>query len=991
MAILGRLRTRSIQALGAWALALSQLFFAAGCRQSTGGGGGGGGMGSTAAGATAGVNMGQILYDVLHHQYESKGETAKVTALENRRDDFITSVNRILPSDVSSNLFPTLMGLLPIVDDGTVEAAAADIDRVIQDLLADGQTVDALVTLLQGGPTSKQVDLSSRSRNVLISRLLAYPELEQVAKAIFELVRDNDGVDESGQPNGEKNLLRDIQAMLSRQLLGYQPSPTSGQNIGQALDKLSEALLSDQPLEPFPDLGPAAWAVRLDANGNPKVAADATTGRLPVPFVDADNDGNCDVNTDLVPVDAAGAPITIAPFGTDGTRDSFGRALAPGGQPYYVYFDAKRTLVSELLLLTGQLLSKDVSGNLVAVMDGLADRVNHDNGTVDTADDYQTLSPDSPLLDLTHAQFEMVKRTSVCDLLKGLAAVVKQDPAKFSEMVDNLIVAINKASTAAATVPAQPNASQRMLNDLLPLIEDALRPHGRGTSAVRALLQAFNSEQRRLQNLPVAFARMMKYHDYRNRILADATRPSVMQRVLVMMERSNGCSVLGGNPSNMADFYLQAMAGQATILGFNISIGTINNLVDISIIRSVLCSSIRAEDVRALKDFNDTGALEAMKPICAVFASRGEITLLKNIMLGLNRHYETAMRPTEPMAVAILESGAVEKLFKSIDAMTQVRVPGSTTVVADVLADLLQQMVDSTTPVYDRRNQPHRTLMHLMMAPMDRMSATATQRNLKPRLDALTDALGDVLLQTYVDDNGTPQNAADDVERWKWTALNRSLGEVLAALADTMPAVPADRAQWAFDQQRQMETMLTGRDVVTMLDVMKTIGTSPQKSTINAAIGNLFTPRPQAAQDAFGAVVGLLASSLAHKPASRTTTINTQALATVLHFFGRQLDPAANKVSGVIMLIRKLIRADDGLLILRLARNCFDMGPNGTDTPAIEVLTSVFDDINAAGGGSSGPMTSASLRQTLQQVRDFITDPVNGLPSYIARIKNRTR
>src|SRR5689334_3080076 len=116
MTILGTLRKRSFQALGAWALALTQMFFSAGCRQATG------------------VNMGQILYELLHHGYETKGETAKAAALEARHDDFVNAVNRIIPADVSGNLFPTLRSLLPLVDEGVVEGATADVDLIIQDL-----------------------------------------------------------------------------------------------------------------------------------------------------------------------------------------------------------------------------------------------------------------------------------------------------------------------------------------------------------------------------------------------------------------------------------------------------------------------------------------------------------------------------------------------------------------------------------------------------------------------------------------------------------------------------------------------------------------------------------------------------------------------------------------------------------------------------------------------------------------------------------------
>lgn len=978
---MNRSARRHVRGLVTWAVCLSQLFWSVGCRQATGSGAGSGAHASTAAGATAGVNMGQIVYDLLHHGYETAGETGKMAALEARRSDFIDAVNRILPSDVSGNLWPTLMGLLPLVDDGTVERAAADVDAIIVDLLADPAALDGLVALMgatQGGAPQKAG--ADHSQNVMISRLLAYPELEDLARAIMELVRDHDGVDDQGQPNGERNLLGDVQALLSRQLLAYQPSTgTSGAATSIDLSALAGTLLAERPLSAFPDLGAPAWAVRRDRHGNPKVVADPATGKLPFPFIDRDADGVADVDVNGLPLDADNHLISIAPFGNDGTRDSFGRALAPGGALYYEYFDAKRTLLSEVLLLVGELLQRDVAGNAVKVVDAVTDRVRHDNGTSDPADDYETLSPTSPILDLTHAQFELTKRAPLCDLLRGLAEVVKRDPAKFAEMVDDLVVALHKAQQAAANAPAA-GGNQAMLDQLLPLVEDALRPRGRNNqSAVRALLQAFNSEQKRLQNLPASFALMMRYHDYGKRIPADATHKSVMQRVLEMMERADGCHVIGASGSgNMAEFYLDAMAGNASVFGINMSIGTINKLVDVAIIRQVLCSAIREEDVRALKDFADTGALEAMKPICRVFSQRGETALLKNIMLALGDHYDAAMRPTEPMAVAILESGAVEKLFEAIDAMTQVRVPGSTEYVADVLADTLQVVVDSSAPVYDRHGRRHKTLMHLLQAPLAELKTKAQQKGVAAEMDALMSALVEVVLATYTDAQG--------VERWKWGGLKSALGDVLEFAAGAIPQDPAARASWAYDQQHHMEQLLAGRDVITALDLLKTIAASPQKAVINRAIANFFTPRKNAAEDAFGAVLGVLADGLARKPGG-TVTIDPAAVAAVAHFLGRQLDPALGRFDGILDLVRKLIRADDGMLILRLARNAYSMGPNGTDTPAIAVIQSVLADVNAA--GTSGPMTRADLEATLRKAHDFINDPVEGLPRFIQRIKGR--
>ncbi|MEZ6187213.1 MAG: hypothetical protein R3F62_19650 [Planctomycetota bacterium] len=980
------LRNTTLQALGAWLLAFSQVFWVVGCRQTTGGGGG---SATTAPGATAGLNIGELVYQIMHHGYESKGEQAKADTLELNHSEFVGAINHILPSSVGQNLFPTLLDLLPLVDDGTVEAAIADVEAIVQDLVNDPATLDAVAELMSAsGASSSSSFAEQRDTFVLLNRLLAYPEMDKLSQAIFHLIDQYDGVDQYGQPNGERNLFRELQGTLSRVLQTSSVPQGSSTSITQGLGDLADALLAEKPMKGFPNLGAPAWAVRLDVHGNPQVLADPASGMLPAPFVDADADGVADVNAAGDPVDAGGQAIEIPAFGNEGARDSYGRALASGGGLYYAYFDAKRTLLSELLLVAGELFKKDLGADSMAILDKLSPRVMHDNGTpADPTDDYETLSADCPLLDLTHAQFELIKHTPLADLLKGIAVVIKNDPDQFGEIVDTLIVALKQAGNAASATSTTPaGGGKQLLDDLLPLLQDTLRPNGQQTSTMRDLLSAFNSQQAQLQTLPASFANMMKYHDYKNRVLADANNKSVMQRLLEMMERADKCNAPFAG--NMADFYLRAMAGDQRLLGITISINTIERLLDVSILRRLLCSGIRADDVLALKDFNQSGALDAMKPIAKVFSNRNQIPLLKNIMLGLGKHYETVMRPTEPTAVALLESGAVEKLFSVIDDMTTVQVPGRNDVVADVLADVLSEVMLTSTPVFDRRGVQKPTLMHLLMEPLDTLSQRAQASGASPLLDKVMSGLGEVLFATYVDDNGTPGDASDDVERWRYDCLKNELGRAIEFLADTLPSTAADRARWAAESQADIEELILSRELVLVIDVMSAITASPEKQVIHAALANLFTPTPTASDDVFGAICVLGAGLINHKKQSAPNPINDQALQQVLHFVGVQLDPALDRFSGIGRLALRIIGADDGLLLLKIARNAIDMGPNGTDEPPVAVLQRIVGDVGAA--GNTGPTTGDSLQTQLQGMLDFMRDSVEGLPAFIQRIKNRT-
>ena len=157
---------RTLQALGAWLLAFSQVFWAAGCRQSTGSGRSGA-VGSTAAGATAGPNIGEILYTTLHHTYDSEGHTAQAAVLQRRKLEFVNAINRLLPSGSSQDLFPTLLSLMPLFDDGTVDQALLDVDGLIADLLADPDALYGVATLLGGfgghGPSDPAANRASSS------------------------------------------------------------------------------------------------------------------------------------------------------------------------------------------------------------------------------------------------------------------------------------------------------------------------------------------------------------------------------------------------------------------------------------------------------------------------------------------------------------------------------------------------------------------------------------------------------------------------------------------------------------------------------------------------------------------------------------------------------------------------------------------------------------------------------------------------------------
>lgn len=219
--------------------------------------------------------------------------------------------------------------------------------------------------------------------------------------------------------------------------------------------------------------------------------------------------------------------------------------------------------------------------------------------------------------------------------------------------------------------------------------------------------------------------------------------------------------------------------------------------------------------------------------------------------------------------------------------------------------------------------------------------------------------------------------------------IANALAPVLELVADGIPTDRLDRARWAAQQQIAVERTLTGRDVVLVLDIFNAIAASPDKDVIRAGIVNLFTPRTQSAQDAFGGVLLLASDLLAASPSAAPATVDPQALADVLHFVGAVIDPDAGRIDGIVLLVRKLIAADGNLFLLQLARNAFDAGPNGTDPAPIAIVLEILDEVDAAAATAApaGPMTADSLKAKLQDAYDLVSDPVNGLRGIIARFR----
>lgn len=928
-------------------VALAALLAATGCREA--GNNVSAGFGSLSApGASANRGLGLLLYNVYHTSLRNEGDTAAMTTLEGHRPEFIDAINAIIPAEVSQNLFGTIQDLLPLIDDGTIPGMAEDVRLILESLRQNDAVLQAIVNMQDATSVANAEDYVT-----LVSRLLAYPQFDPLLEGIGQVMGENDGVDANGQANGERDLVTELLGVLSRQLKNL-PDAQAG---SAGASKLVDVLLTVVEPRDGVDLGDPSWCVSVDADGHPLVRK-GTNGDFLPPFVDKNHDDAIDkVNGE--PVDTNGTAIEIAAFGVGGNRDADGRALTSQGELLYEYFDGKKTVLASVLRLVGDVLRDKLQTDLLALVDGIADRSQQGG-----------YSDDNPLIDLQYASLELFKGQPTHSTLRGMAALLNSDP----DFAESILADLGKMVEIVRNTPIAPTSSSgSQLDTLVPLLDEAFEHNGHSESAIRALLSAFSTEQQTLGNLPEGFALMMKYHNYGTQTLTGPGKPSSMQSLLEMVYEADQCNnPLGGG--TLAELYIDSIAGNAKILGISINIQTMNLITQL--LGTLICNGLTQQHIAALKDFDTTGTLAAFTPIATVFSDRGETRLLVDIMSALHEGYASSMAPMEPAIIDILESGAVHKFFDAFDKMNSVAVPGSNDVVSDAVADALAVLVDDDASLVDRHGQPVDSLLHLLLGATEDLLDRVDQRGLDDEAEKLLDFGLAVLTSTVQSGQGLVLTNG-----WLIPLAAAALDD----LAESLPTDQAARAAEVERMQADVEEVLTHADLTVAVDVLLAIDASTAGDEIYAALVHLFTPSTTTADDVFGSLVPLLCSVL-----NTQSSADPQDMVEVLRFLGQVIDPSANMINRLVDGVQALLEQDEAQTVLGIVRNAFDKGPNGTDEAPIQVLLDIMDDVS---GNSSlptaGPLTVGSLKDSLTEIIDFIQDDVAGLPFIFNQLSQR--
>ena len=972
------------------------------------------------ASLAARIDLGDLLYKYLHARLESDQSTVgqlRAGALAARKADFVNAVNGVLTADSLQQIGPALGTFLNLVDDGTLQGMAKDVATILEELVNEPshKTLRAVLQL----QNTRGV---FQSRDVLqfAAQMMNYPEMEKVVAAVAEVVRLNDGVDDLGQPNGEVDLVSRTLSVASEFLASYAASSPSGPATWA--DAVRDELLAPAPPRQAGAFGVPAWVVIADGNGNPAVETDPATHKLYAPFVDADGDAVADVNGDGLPVDAAGLPIQALAFGIPGTPgfDNDGRALAHDSALLYRYVDAKETMLSHIAQLVGQAMGRALVTNLVELAEvTMAPRMVRDAGTPnDPRDDYNGFAPDNPVTGLLWGGLGLAQASEVPGVIRAVSDLLQQD----SQLAERILVTTGRAIEDLRPVFAARTGGGSLGTQVkdrwIAILGQVLHAGGGSgrASTGRVLVEVAAQLGRTAPEFPRGLGLLMRYRklvlDAQGNPTAaseyvDMSAPatvggngqienrSSLHQLVDLIYNMETCPTVAIFGRPLVETVLEVVAGR--------SVGTVNTvlqLVNSPLVRGVVgfaCPNMMAE-LDALEALRLSGTLDAFVPLVRAFTDTNETGLLLDIVRTFQQDYASVVRLREQPLADVMFSGAVEDIIDLLELLLTGRAGGPVVDPAtgeraiDLAADALSRWLDHGVPAADLLGARQPSQLHLVVQPLDRIEAMLSAAGLGASVGTtFMYNLTDLFVERIVDDNGTPNDPSDDVERLQ----NPNLAPFLTRIMGHMAAqLPSGQSNWRSDLaalQGDTLTFMDSRELATLFDLVVMARGAPGGDVLHRAMSDMLTPDPLAQADMFSSLLRLIVSGV-------QVRMPTASLPDVAAFAARVLDPARSQVVGLVRAFNRMLQADQGGALVGLLRNALNPAPSEFNLPPgrspVEVLSSVFDDVRIAGrSGPSGAttVTAQELADALSEVVNFMRDDQGGLARIFEVVKNRGR
>ena len=959
-------------------------------------------------------DLGAEVYAILRANlaHSSSCPSQKVAALEERRDRFIGAINHTIDSQLLDALPGSLQSsVLPLVDDGSA-AKMSDAIGYSLALLVDDEhdpkhsSLQAIVKLMR----TRSV-LSSEDVTALVGRLLAYAEIEQLLTAVAGTVRDNDGVDDSGQPNSEKDVITGALAALAAALKDLRAPELQSKRVD-----LIDVLLQPVVLEADSKLGAASWAVRADVLGNPAVAVDPATSKLYTPFVDLDDDGVADVDNHGQPIDSGGQPIAIPPFDhAEQDRDDFGRALAHDGGLLYEYFDAKRTGLSLLLQLVGEIYEHDLHRDLLAALvPALGKTTLDDAGTpYDSSDDGPAYPIDNPVAALLHGGLDALRYRSISLLLDTWAKLVKAD----EKLAERVIILVSKllSDLRNSGVSLGDVGFIDIVEGVLPLVDElAEQDTESGQSTLRLLLQVVHDLGSSAAELPAELAMTMVYADLSKSPLCSEAPPDLaastkvdyskpryyqgpngkvdnrsgFEKNIALMAAADGCKVpLDGR--TLAQMLLETLATLepktvCTLIDVVMGVAGLPliDAIAILVLDSWGCDGKEVfANLQSLRELAEAGMLDAYIPITRVFVDRGETRTLIDFYHVLQSDFDkdedadpashSVIRKAEPLVIDILQGEAPDTFFELLDLMVDVEVDsGKGDNALDVFADALSHIVDDDGKVTEiDGTKKTGSTASLLLGPWREIATRVAAAGAVAKLENFVYGAVELLTKTH------SEGGIDKLDNRFLVPLAERL---LTFAADLLDLTEAELLEEVAAWQKDAAQSASGMDLAALIELWAVVDASDSRADLDAAVVNLLSPSDSASADLFGALLRLLASAL-------QTNVDPDAVNHIGSYLAELIRPPEARLVGVIDGIEKMVALDDENAGLVLLQNLFDQGADGRDEAPLSVLIDLGEALALIDPDTCQPRSSAELIDALdiesmvESSVEFIHDDDGGL------------
>ena len=976
---------------------------------------------------TQSLTLGELVFRVIRTNLVAAQTCSLeyVSQLEPHHADFVRSFDYALSEDIRNDV-PELLGntIVPVVANGTLPGLVDRVGEALQ-LLVDDQFDPERKTLtsiasLANAPTL----IESSMVTDLAAGALASPDLPQILHATRLLMQEHDGVD---------LVLNDVLGLVTH----AEAAPTSA-CTGLVLDDVQGTLLRTAGFvdDPHYALGAPGWMVRPDVHGNPRVLVDASTGKLPAPFIDLDGDAAADVGTTGRPIDAAGNLIDLPYLRATGPHDTQGRALNTHGGLLYEYYDVKRTPLSFTMQMGADFLAAKLHHQIPAIADAvLGAPVTCNDGTT-TCRAYA--ASNHPLADLSHLGLELLRFPKTSKLMDVLHQLFVTDADK----AEDLLVAAGDVIGAlqGSTISLTDTAMYDALIGIVPVVRQIFgtsNTTGQSTPHLLVDLLASMSPAEQAQ-IEQSVGWMVEYKslasrpnptpngplvDYRrNRFYQDPTgtwvdNRSGLEQAIELLSYADcgfiGCSrgslstscaaatVLDGsfgNPDDgtVSEWLLGAMSSKspATVSSLITIIDWLNNFSIPFVcngagcaLEALGCSSARADDaaahIPALKSLANSGGLDWLLPIARVFDAQHQMPALVDIFVYVandlwksgeyDRKVDNASSFVRRLEPPILSATRTGAVVKILSALDVLH----GILVAGTTEPATHLLVDTLDYAIQLRT------VNTRLGPVAGSSIASellkSARTISSRIDAANaePALSSVVRfgTQYLTETTTLPGGRRVLAH---PNMRMQLAIGLEAFADLSALPAASQACYIDHFQRTSATFLTGRSFATLVRLAKHVIGSPNAAPVEDWLVSLLRGNPSGPVEAYRPILQLTA-------AAASTQVAGDDLANLASWMQGVATNNQSTAMTTLVALDDMVQSDTNGAMVQILRNLVGPGPAADGAAPVSVFADTLGDVASVDTGNSCAMrqlvTVPILEHAVTSLSEFLLDDVYGITS----------